>query len=99
MKPKTFREYLNEDFTPEEIAQIDLDTDREVNAILRAQELAAKFINDLMLEQKIGFNEFARRTRTSPSHLSAILKGKSSPSLSTLARIAATFGKTIEVSH
>ena len=99
MKPKSFREYLKEDFTSEEIAQIDLDADREANAILRAQELAAKFINDLMAEQKIGFNEFARRTHTSPSHLSAILKGKSSPSLSTLSRIAATFGKKIEVSH
>ena len=71
----------------------------ESKAILRAQELATHFITSLMAEQKLGFNEFARQTKVSPSHLSAILKGKSSPSLTTLARIAASFGKRIQVSQ
>lgn len=99
MKSNGFREFLKEEFSATEIEQIDADAKREANAILLAQELATQFINELMAQQKIGFNEFARRTHTSPSHLSAILKGKSSPSLTTLSRIAAAFGKKIQVSH
>jgi transcriptional regulator with XRE-family HTH domain len=96
---RNFRDFLKDHFSPDEILQIDVEAENEAKAILRAQELATVFITSLMEEQKIGFNEFARKTKVSPSHLSAILKGKSSPSLTTLARIAATFGKSINVSQ
>jgi transcriptional regulator with XRE-family HTH domain len=60
--------------------------------------LLHKLVADLMGEQNLGFNEFARRTGLGASHLSSILKGSSSPSLETLSKITASFGKIIDIS-
>jgi transcriptional regulator with XRE-family HTH domain len=94
---KSLKNWLAENFDKDEIAELNARTESEAKAILRAQELSAKFVADLMAEQNLGFNEFARRTGLSASHLSAILKGQSSPSLATLSKIAASFGKTIDI--
>ena len=88
---------MENNFTEEEISEIQSQTESEAKAILRAQELASQFVADLMAEQNLGFNEFARKTGLSASHLSAILKGRSSPSLATLSKIAASFDKLIDI--
>jgi transcriptional regulator with XRE-family HTH domain len=97
-KIKALNNWLEENFTDKEIAELKAQSDSEAKAILRARELAAKFVADLMGEQNLGFNEFARRTGLSASHLSSILKGRSSPSLETLSKIVASFGKIIDIS-
>jgi DNA-binding phage protein len=94
---KTLNNWLEENFSEEEVAELKAKSKSEAKAILRAQELAAKFVADLMAEQNLGFNEFARKTGLSASHLSSILKGHSSPSLATLSKIAASFGKIIDI--
>ena len=95
---KTLNSWMEETFTESEREEITAEAEREARAIDRARHLARKLIDQIMVEQGIGFNEFARKARVSPSHLSAIMSGKSSPSLSTLTRIAASFGKGVEVS-
>lgn len=94
---KTLSNWMENNFTEEEISEIQSQTESEAKAILRAQELASQFVADLMAEQNLGFNEFARKTGLSASHLSAILKGRSSPSLATLSKIAASFDKLIDI--
>lgn len=96
---KTLNAWMDENFTEDEKSEIANDAARELRAIERAREISSQFINEIMTERHIGFNEFARQAKVSPSHLSAILKGKSSPSVATLAKIAAAFGKKIELTH
>ena len=95
---KTLDTWVNDNFSSEEQAEMKAEIEREVRAIERAQLLSKRMIDDIMREHHVGFNEFARKTRLSPSHLSAILSGKSSPSVSTLAKIAAAFGKDLDLS-
>ena len=45
---KTLKNWLAENFDEDEIAELNARTDSEAKAILRAQELAAKFVADLM---------------------------------------------------
>lgn len=96
-KIKELNNWLKENFTGKAIAELKSQSKSEAKAILRAQELAAKFVANLMAEQNLGFNEFARKTGLSASHLSFILKGRSSPSIETLSKIAASFGKVIDI--
>ena len=95
---KTLDSWMEENFTETEREDIKTDVEREAQSIEHAKHLARKIIDQIMVEKGIGFNEFARKARVSPSHLSAIMNGRSSPSLSTLSRIAASFGKHVEVS-
>jgi transcriptional regulator with XRE-family HTH domain len=95
---KTLDTWVNDNFASEEQAETKADVEREVRAIERARLLSKKMIDDLMNEHHVGFIELARKTHMSPSHLSAIMSGKSSPSVATLAKIAAAFGKDLNFS-
>lgn len=88
---------MKEELSEEEITEIRRGAELEALAIRRAKEMASRFIIDLMSEQKLGFNEFSRKTGMSPSHLSAIIKGTSSPTLVTLVKIAALFHKNFDL--
>lgn len=59
-KMKELNNWLEENFTRKEIAELKAQSDIEAKAILRARELAAKFVANLMAEQGLGFNDFAR---------------------------------------
>jgi len=95
---KKLDDWMQDSFTAEERSEIAADVEREARALAHARELSRRIIDDIMKERHIGFNEFARQARLSPSHLSAIINGKSSPSLATLAKIAAAFGKEFDLS-
>jgi predicted transcriptional regulator len=94
---KELKNWIQENFDESEQSSIELDVQKEILAIESAKQLSKNFIRSLMEERNIGFNEFSKRTKISPSHLQAILSGKSSPTLSTMAKIAGIFGKTLEV--
>ena len=46
-----FRDFLKENFSFDEIQQIDLEAETEAQAILRAQEMASDIITSLMEEE------------------------------------------------
>ena len=77
--------------------KIETEAMKEMAALRRSQEIGMQFIATLMEENSIGFNEFSRKTGVSASHLFAIIKGKSSPSLATLSKMAARFGKNVSL--
>jgi ribosome-binding protein aMBF1 (putative translation factor) len=89
MKTKNFQTYLKKRLSSSEIVEIQKQAEFEADVLRTLQEDVSEVITDYMSQEKIGFNELARRLDASPTQISKIRKGKANLTLASLAHIFA----------
>lgn len=89
MKTKSFQNYLEKRLDKTEIAEIEKSAKLEFEIMQSFQKDISKAVENYMSNEKIGFNELARRLNVSPTQASRIRSGGANLTLATVAHIFA----------
>ncbi len=95
MKTKSFKKYLEQRLTKNEIADLKRQADREIKIFKELQTTIAEMTQNYMEKNNIGFNELARIFSCSPSQLVKIQRAEANLTMSSIANILASIGKDL----
>ena len=87
-----YNEIRKRRLSSEEMAAVDSEVKREVEALKSMQEAISAALARYMADEEIGINELTRRLKTSSRQTSRIMKGEANITLATLAEVAAIMG-------
>lgn len=97
MKTKSFDVYLKKRLSQHEIAEIEKQAQLEKDILVGLQCDIATAISEYKEQEKIGFNELARKLGASPTQLSKIQKGKANLTIASLAHLFALLKKPLHI--
>lgn len=89
MKTKSFQDLLENQFTKEELVEIERQADAEIQALREMQQEVKRAVNSYMKRNNIGFNEMVRRLGSNPSQMSKIQKGQANLTMASIAHLSA----------